>query len=98
MNGATRHVNDWNARLRFPIRAEIVGKSHGAGRVAGHGMDAPESRARPGGNDGPGLWRETRYPPSRWNWLTRRAVEAERRPGAFLILRLVRDRSFNNED
>ena len=58
LNRTARHVDDRDARLRFPLPAEIIGKAHRAGRIALHGVNAAVGRAGARGDDRPRFRRQ----------------------------------------
>ena len=82
----------------FQLQPEVVGHAHGAGRVAGHGVDAAVGGARPDRDDRQGLRREAIEPLAGGHGLVGVGVVPEPAPVALALDRLVRDRSLDHED
>ena len=98
LDRAARHVDDRDAGLRLPAPAEIVRNPHGAGRVAGHGVDTAVRRAGPGSDDGRGLRSESIQPFGRRDRLAGGRVVAEAAPVTLVLDLLVRDRALDHQD
>src|SRR5258708_35048448 len=48
LDGTTRHADNRNARLGFPVPTQIVENSHGASGISLHGVDTAVSSASAG--------------------------------------------------
>ena len=94
---ASRDAHDRDAGLRLPVPAEVVGNSHRAGRVAGHGVDAAVRCARARRENRKRLRRETIEPLARRHRLIGVGVVPEPAPVALALDRLVRDGAFHDE-
>ena len=91
MGRAAGHADDRQAGLGAPVPAQVVGHAHGAGRVAGHGVDAAVGGAGPGGQDRGGLGRQPVQPLVGGHRLAGGRVVAEPAPVALGLDRLVGD-------
>ena len=95
--GQPGHAHDRDPGLRLPPPAEVVGHAHGAGRVAGHGVDAAVAGARAGGQHDQGLGRQPVEPLAGRHRLVGLGVVAEPAPVALAFDGLVGDRALDDE-
>ena len=97
LDRAAGHADDRDAGLGLPVPAEVVGHAHGAGRVAGHGVDAAVGGAGAGGDDGGGLGRQPVQPLAGGHRLAGRRVVAEPAPVALVVQLLVGDGALDHQ-
>jgi hypothetical protein len=69
LDRAARDTHDGNARMRFPLPAQVISQAHGAGGISLHRMDAAVGGACPGRHHRPGVGRETVNPLTGGDWL-----------------------------
>src|SRR6478672_13783327 len=94
---AAGDAHDRQAGLGLPVPPEVVGDAHGAGRVAGHGVDAAVRRAGADRDQGGRLRSEPVEPLRRGHRLPGHRVVAEAAPVALVLDRLVRDGPLHDE-
>src|SRR6478735_10189633 len=95
---AAGDADDREAGLGLPRPPEVVGDTHGAGRVAGHRVDAAVGRAGAYGDDGGRLAGQPVQPLGGLDRLAGHRVGTEPGPVALLLDRLVGDGPLDDED
>ena len=78
--------------------AQIIGQTHGTGGVALHRVNSTVSCARSGSDDRPGVRRQAVDPIASQDWLPRCAVGSKGRPVTRVLVALIGDGAFHDQD
>ncbi len=97
MGRAAGHADDRDACLALPVPPQIVGHTHGTGRISGHRVDTAVGRAGSDRDDRGGLGRQPVEPLAGGHRLPGRRIVAEPAPVALVVQLLVRDGSLDDQ-